>query len=386
MIYNFDELPDRRGTESMKWNRFPADVLPLWVADMDFVSPEPVIRALHERIDHGVFGYASDLPGLREAIVAHLSTSYDWQIQPDDIVFLPGVVPGFNLAARAFVGPADGLLIQTPVYSPFFGAARNVDGLLQEMELTCQPDGFYSVDRDAFATAITDQTRMFLMCNPHNPVGRVFTRPELETMAAICLRHNLIICSDEIHCDLVYPGHAHLPVAALSPEVAQRTITLMAPSKTFNIAGLSCSFAVIQNAELRKQFTSAQKGLVHGVNLLGLVAARAAYQEGQEWLAQLLAYLKGNRDWLYAYVQEHLPGVRMGLPEGTYLAWLNCREAGIEGRPCDFFMENARVALGDGAAFGRGGGGFVRLNFGCPRSMLVEALERMRKALEALHS
>lgn len=203
-------------------------------------------------------------------------------------------------------------------------------------------------------------------------------------MAEICLRHDLIICSDEIHCDLVYPGHAHLPIAALSPEVAQRSITLMAPSKTYNIAGLSCSFAVIQNAELRRQFSMAEKGLVHGVNVLGLVAARAAYQEGQEWLAQVLAYLEGNRDWLYAFVLEHLPGVRMSRPEGTYLAWLDCREAGIDGKPCDFFLEKARVALGDGAAFGRGGEGFVRLNFGCPRSILVEALERMRKALEDL--
>ena len=382
MIYNFDVLPDRRSTESMKWNRFPEDVLPMWVADMDFVSPEPVIRALQERIAHGVFGYPGDPPGLREAIIGYLSDSYGWQVKPEDIVFLPGVVTGFNLAAQAFTGPGGGVLIQTPVYMPFLGVARNAGGTLQEMELTRQPDGRYTVDWDAFENAFTDQTRMFLLCNPHNPVGRVYTRPELETMAEICLRRGALICSDEIHCDLVYPGHPHLPIAALSPEVAQRTITLMAPSKTFNIAGLSCSFAVIQNAELRSQFSKSGKGLVHGTNLLGLVAAQAAYQEGWDWLEQLLAYLDGNRKLLYQYVNDQLPGVRMALPEGTYLAWLDCRGAGINGRPYDFFLENARVAVGDGAAFGRGGEGFVRLNFGCPRPMLIEALERMRKSLE----
>jgi len=384
MIYNFDELPDRKNTESIKWNYFPEDVLPMWVADMDFQSPEPVIRALQERVAHGVFGYAGDLPGLRDAIVDYLFRLYNWEIQGEDIVFLPGVVTGFNLAARAFTTSGGGILMQTPVYMPFFKVAGYVGGLQQEMELSKDSEGFYTVDSQVFERTITGQTQMFLMSNPHNPVGRVFTRAELETMAEICLRHDLIICSDEIHCDLVYRGHPHIPIAALSSEVAQRTITLMAPSKSFNIAGLVCSFAIIQNPALRKQFCEAEKDLVHGVNLLGLVAARAVYLEGQEWLSQVLDYLEKNRDFAYTYVNERLPGVRMARPEGTYLAWLDCRAAGIDGNPCSFFMENARVALNDGAMFGKGGEGFVRLNFGCPRSMLVEALDRMRMSLEKL--
>jgi cystathionine beta-lyase len=381
--YNFDELPDRKSSESIKWHYFPEDVLPMWVADMDFVSPEPVVRALQERVAQGVFGYAGDLPGLREAIVERLERLYHWEVLPQDLVFIPGVVTGFNLAAHAFTDEGEGVLIQPPVYMPFLDVGKNVRGKCQEVQLTDNANGYYRVDWDAFERAITPETRMFLLCNPHNPVGRVYTRAELERMAEICLRRGLVVCSDEIHCDLVFSGHQHVPIASISPEIAQNTITLMAPSKTYNIAGLSCSFAVIQNPELRKRYTQAEQGLVHGVNLLGLVAARAAYAEGQEWLDQLLAYLEGNRDFLCSFVAERLPGVKMFCPEATYLAWLDCREAGIEGKPSDFFLKNARVAMNDGAAFGSGGEGFVRLNFGCPRPMLVEALERMEAALRA---
>jgi cystathionine beta-lyase len=382
MIYNFDELPDRKRTESFKWCHYDPDVLPMWVADMDFVSPEPVVRALQERVAHGVFGYPEDLPGLRDVIVARMETLYGWQIKPDDLVFIPGVVTGLNMAAQALVQAGDGLLVQPPVYMPFLSTARNAGGLPQEAMLTSRPDGFYSVDWDAFEATITEQTRLFLLCNPHNPVGRVFTRQELECMADICLRHKVVICSDEIHCDLVFSGHRHIPIASLSPEIAQNTITLMAPSKTFNIAGLGCSIAIIPNPDLRKRFQKAGKGLVHFVNLFGLVAGKAAYEYGQEWLDQVLVYLQGNRDFLHWFVNEHLPGVKMFCPEGTYLAWLDCRETGIQGKPCEFFMEKARVAVNDGEAFGRGGEGFVRLNFGCPRPMLVESLERMKCALE----
>jgi cystathionine beta-lyase len=381
--YNFDELPDRKSSESIKWHYFPEDVLPMWVADMDFVSPEPVVRALQERVAQGVFGYAGDLPGLREAIVERLGRLYHWEVLPQDLVFIPGVVTGFNLAAHAFTDEGEGVLIQPPVYMPFLDVGKNVRGKCQEVQLTDNANGYYRVDWDAFERAITPETRMFLLCNPHNPVGRVYTRAELERMAEICLRRGLVVCSDEIHCDLVFSGHQHVPIASISPEIAQNTITLMAPSKTYNIAGLSCSFAVIQNPELRKRYTQAEQGLVHGVNLLGLVAARAAYAEGQEWLDQLLAYLEGNRDFLCSFVAARLPGVKMFCPEATYLAWLDCREAGIEGKPSDFFLKNARVAMNDGAAFGSGGEGFVRLNFGCPRPMLVEALERMEAALRA---
>jgi cysteine-S-conjugate beta-lyase len=382
MIYNFDQLPDRRSTECAKWHFFEEDVLPMWVADMDFVSPEPVIRALHDRVSHGVFGYPGELPGLRETIVGYLANRFQWHIQAEDIVFVPGVVTGFNMAAHAFTEPGDGVLIQTPVYMPFLGTAGHVQGIRQEMELSMGADGTYFIDWDRFEASFTEKTRMFLLCSPHNPVGRVWRRDELERMAEACLRNNTLICSDEIHSDLVFTGHPHTPMACLSPEIAQNTITLMAPSKTFNIAGLSCSFAVIQNPALRRQYQKGNMGLVHGVNLLGLVAAKAAYEEGHEWLEQLMAYLEGSRDWMYQYVQNELPGVRMVCPEGTYLAWFDCREAGIGERPGDFFLKNGRVAFNEGAMFGKGGEGFVRLNFGCPRPMLEEALHRMKKALE----
>lgn len=380
MIYNFDALPDRKKSESIKWNYYDEDVLPMWVADMDFVSPEPVIRALQERTAHGVFGYAGEIDGLRESIVERLASRYQWQVTPEDLVLVPGVVTGINMAAHALVG-SEGLLIQTPVYMPFLSVHRNTGGIRQDAALVRGADGNYHIDWDVFESTITDQTRMFLMSNPHNPVGRVFTREELQRMAEICLRHGLVICSDEIHCDLVFSGHKHVPVASLDEAVAQQTITLMAPSKTFNIAGLACSFAVIQNPELRARFEKGQLGMVHGVNLLGLVAARAAYTEGQEWLDQLLAYLEGNRDALYRFVSEEMPGVSMSCPEGTYLAWLDFRGAGVEKKAGGYFLEKARVGMVDGEAFGSEGEGFARLNFGCPRSMLMEALEKIKQAL-----
>jgi len=382
MVYDFDVLLDRRNSDSIKWNHFEAGVLPMWVADMDFVSPEPVVRALQERVAHGVFGYTGDLPGLREIIVERIEEKYHWNILPEEIVFMPGVVIGMNMAGHAFVNRGEGVIIHTPVYGPFLNMPVVVGGQRQVMELTRGHDGSYSIDWDYFEEIISVHSRMFLMCSPHNPVGRVWTRAELERIAEICARHDLLICSDEIHCDLVYSGQSHIPIASLSKEISQRTITLMAPSKTYNIAGLSCSFAIIQNPELRKQFSKGEKGLVHGVNLLGLVAARAAYQEGQEWLDQLLVYLQGNRDLLYQLVLTQMPGISMTIPQGTYLAWMDCKSACIDGNPGEFFLKKARVALGDGNGFGKGGAGFVRLNFGCPRSMLQEALERMKAALD----
>lgn len=383
MRYNFDALPDRRANESWKWHAFPEDVLPMWIADMDFVSPEPVIRALRERVEHGVFGYPMEMPELRQVIVNRLTDLYQWAVQPEDILFLPGVIQGFNLACQAFAAPAGGVLVMPPIYPPILQAPERTETLRQEVALIQCTDGSYAIDWDRFETAITDQTRLFILCNPHNPVGRVYRRDELERMAEICLRRNVIICSDEIHCDLIYRGYRHLPIASLDPEIALHTITLMAPSKTFNIPGLHCSFAIIPNPELRQQYQNAAKGLVGGVNLMGMVAMLAAYSNGQEWLEQVLLYLEGNRDFLFDYLIRELPEIRMAKPEGTYLAWLDCRQTGIEGNCSRFFLEKAKVALEDGLRFGREGKGFVRLNFGCPRSMLAEALERMKAALSA---
>ncbi|MBN2149482.1 MAG: PatB family C-S lyase [Anaerolineales bacterium] len=387
MVYDFDQVIERRNTDSIKWLRYDPDVLPLWVADMDFTAPEAVIQALQERVAHGIFGYPpvfglpNELAELRGVLIDRLQRLYGWQVQAEELLFLPGVVTGFNLVCHALADAQGGVLVQTPVYPPFLNVAQNSGMLHQENMWLRVADGSYSIDWDSFESSITDQTRIFILCNPHNPVGRVFRRQELERIAEICLRRGVLICSDEIHCDLVFKGHPHIPVASLAPEIAQNTVTLMAPSKTFNIAGLQCSFAVIQNAELRERIRHAGGGLVGWVNVMGLVAGLAAYRDGQEWLDQLLIYLEANRDFLCQFVAERLPGVQMGSPEGTYLGWLDCRQAGMEGNPYDFFLKQARVALNNGVAFGSGGDGFVRLNFGCPRATLREALERMEKAL-----
>jgi cystathionine beta-lyase len=369
-------------------------VLPLWVADMDFASPAPVIRALRERVEHSVFGYGIEPPELREVIVARLQRLYGWAVSPEAIVFIPGVIAGFNLACGAVatsgggVPPYGGVLVQTPVYPPILTAPSNAGLTRGEMELTRQADGRYVVDLDLMAATISDRTNAFILCNPHNPVGRVFTRAELLQMAGLCLsripargQRGLVIVSDEIHCDLVFSGHHHLPIASLAPEIAGRTITLMAPSKTFNVAGLGCAFAVIPDPELRRQFNAARRGLVPEVNVMGFVAALAAYRDGGPWLAECLRYLEANRDFLTRHIAAHLPGIAMSPLEGTYLAWLDCRQAGIPGNPAHFFLEQARVALSDGPTFGSGGAGFVRLNFGCPRATLEEALERMAGAM-----
>jgi len=381
MAYDFDRVIDRRGSDSVKWRCYDSDVLPLWVADMDFPSPEPVIRALRERVEHGIFGYGIEPPELREVIVERLQRLYGWQVSPNALVFLPGVVVGFNLASHAFASPGDGVLVQTPVYPPILHAWRQAGLISQQATLTRLPDGRYEIDFDAFERAISERTRLFILCNPHNPVGRVFRRDELQRLAEICLRHDVLICSDEIHGDLIFSGQQHLPIASLAPEIADRTITLLAPSKTYNIAGLQAAYAVIPNAELRQRYVAANAGLVGHPGVLAYTAALAAYRSGQPWLDEALRYLEGNRDWLYDYIRHELPTLTMAQPEGTYLAWLDCRQAGIQGNPHEFFLEQARVALNDGASFGPGGEGFVRLNFGCPRSTLEEAARRMKEAL-----
>jgi cystathionine beta-lyase len=381
MTFDFDRVIDRRSFDCVKWGKYPPDVVPLWIADMDFRSPEAVVQALRERVEHGVYGYGQEPAGLRTLLVERLERLYGWRVTPESLVFMTGVMAGYNLATRTATNPGDGVLIQTPIYYPILDAPRFAQCTMDGVELMRLPSGRYEIDFAAFEAAITPRTRIFILCNPHNPVGRVFLRSELERMAEICLRHDLIICADEIHCDLVFQGHQHIPIASLAPEIAQRTITLMAPTKTFNVAGLQCAMAIVENPELRRQFQVARAGLVADANIMGYTATLAAYRDGQPWLDALLAYLEANRDWLFDQIHSQLPGITMGRPEGTYLAWLDCRGAGLAEAPHNFFLEWARVGLNNGAAFGRGGEGFVRLNFGCPRSTLEDALERMRCAL-----
>ncbi|HTP07268.1 MAG TPA: MalY/PatB family protein [Anaerolineae bacterium] len=387
MADNFDQILQRRTTESAKWRVYPEDVLPLWVADMDFMSPEPVLRALRAAVDHGVFGYprglhgeGPELPEYADVIVARLRERYAWTIEPQDILFLPGIVVGLNVMGNMFHTQGGSMVVQPPVYTPILTAPDTATLTRREAPLVRQSDGTYAVAWDQFTAAFQADTRAFILCNPHNPVGRVFRRDELERMAEICLSRNVLICSDEIHGDLIYRGQQHLPIASLDPTIAQHTITFIAPSKTFNMPGLQASIAIIQNAELRQRFQAARQSLVHGINLLGLVAMHAAYSEGQAWLDQLLMYLEANRDFLYDFVNNELPGHNMAKPEGTYLAWIDCRGAQLE-NPYEFFLNQAKVALSDGAIFGTEGQGFVRMNFGCPRATLEEALQRMKQAL-----
>jgi len=284
---------------------------------------------------------------------------------------------------QIFAGPGDGVLVQPPVYSHFI-----TDPVLRGRALIDPPlvkkGDTYEIDFDAFEKAITPRTRIYVLSNPHNPVGRVFRKDELERLADICIGHDVLICADEIHCDLLYPGHGHVPIASLSSEAADRTITFMSPSKTFNLAGLSCSFAVIKNPILREAWVRGSQGLIPFVNIMGLTAAMAGFEDGQEWLDQCLLYLRGNRDFLSDYLRENLPTLSMTRMEGTYLAWLDCRQSGIPGNPFHFFLKRARVALNNGVECGRGGEGFVRLNFACPRKTLAHALGRMKEALGRL--
>jgi cystathionine beta-lyase len=385
MGYDFDTVVDRRASDSAKWHFYSEDVLPMWVADMDFRSPEPILRAMHERVDHGVFGYGGLTNQLREVLVERMARLYNWQVQPEAIVSLPGLVCGLNVVSRAIGERGDGVLVSAPVYPPFLSAPVNQERELQSALLAKgERNGnlYYDVDYERFEAAVRPNTRLFILCNPHNPIGRAYSPAELSQMAEICLRHDLVICSDEIHCDLLLGGATHTPLAALSPELADRTITLMAPSKTFNVPGLGCSMAIIPSADLRKKVQKAASGIVPHVNLMGYAAAVAAYSECEDWLTELRAYLTGNRDLVVNYIREQMPQLRTTAPEATYLAWIDCRESGIEGNPQKFFLERAKVALNDGAVFGEGGEGFVRLNFGCPRSLLEQGLAAMRTALQ----
>ena len=383
MTFDFDRVHDRRSSDSNKWRKFPADVLPLWVADMDFPSPPAVVQALRARVDHGFFGYLMEKPELHEVVAERLAKRYGWRVSPDAVMPLPGVIAGFNLALRALTSPGDGLVVQTPIYPPILRAAGNHGLVRRDHPLIRAADGRYAVDVETFERAVSAPTRAFLLCNPHNPVGRVFEPTELEAMAAACTRHDVWIVADEIHCEVLLDGRRHVPVATLAPEIEARTVTFMAPSKTFNLPGLKCAVAIVPNAALRERLTAAVNDLVPKINVLGHAAAVAAYRDADDWLGALLAYLAANRDFLVAEIRRRLPGVTVTPAEATYLAWLDCRgaRAAVGDDPYTFFLERARVALNDGRLFGPGGEGFVRLNFGCPRARLAEAVDRMARAL-----
>ena len=380
MSTDLDTLFDRTGTGSTKWSRYPDDVLPMWVADMDFAAPAAVIERLQTRLAHPVLGYSVPSNELRQVLVDYLRKHYDWHVQAQDIVVLPGVVPGVNMALRGLVAEGAGVVVHTPNYPPLREAASHWKMRSIEVPLTANVEGKWACDPKSLQQALSESSA-FLLSNPHNPVGKTYSREELEGIAEVCVARDVLIISDEIHADLQFDGRRHVPIASLAPDVAQRTITLMSASKTYNVAGLKTAFAVIQNAELRARFDASRVGMVDSVNPLGMEATHAAYAQPDDWLEALKAYLQGNRDYLVETVRTRLPGVVVHAPQSTYLAWLDCSALGLE-NPHRFFLQEARVGLSAGTDFGDGLEQFVRLNFGCPRSLLVEGLARIERSLK----
>jgi cysteine-S-conjugate beta-lyase len=386
MPFDFDTPLERRGTGSAKWELYAEDVLPMWVADMDFRSPEPVIQALQERAAHGSFGYTKTPLRLKELICERVERLYGWQITPADILVKPGLVSAINVLARAYGAPGDEVLTLTPAYPPFLSAPASQQRVCTTVELTPQINGTtfsYTLDHERLAAGFTPRTRLLLLSLPHNPIGQSFATADLQRIGELCAAHDTVICSDEIHCDLMLGEARHTPFAVAAPEFADRCVTLMAPSKTFNLPGLGCSFVIVTNPDLRARIEQAAAGIVPHVNAFGIAGTLAAYEHGEPWLTALRTYLTANRDAYLVFLAAHMPQLRTTMPESTYLAWIDCRDAGIEGNPYKFFLEHAKVALSDGMHFGPGGEGFVRLNFGCPRAQLIEALERMQAALKA---
>lgn len=380
MAENFNDRIDRLHSDSVKWNVYGEDVLPMWVADMDFLSPPAVIEALQRRVKHGVFGYAMQPPHLDDAVMRWAQQHYHLSLTKEEFLYVPGVVTGINLAARALLKPGEGILYQPPIYPPFFEVAENGGFIDNPVDLVENEAGQYTFSVEDLYRNILPDTRMFLLCNPHNPVGRVFTRGELEQIVAFCKQNDLFICSDEIHCDLIYPPAQHIPIISLGQNVEERTVMLFAPSKTFNIAGLGFSVMVVKDPHLMQTVKRKLQGILPHPDLLAAQAADAAYQHGEEWLREMTVYLQENRDYLAGFLASEMPDIKMNKPEGTFLAWLDCRSLPFGDDPYSFFLKNARVALNNGADFGSAGKGFVRLNFACPRSILEEGLQKMAKA------
>jgi cysteine-S-conjugate beta-lyase len=372
---DFDTPIDRTGTASFKWDVYGPDALPLWVADMDFASPPPVVAALEARARHGVFGYALAPERMFAALGDFSERRYGWRIERDWVVWLPGVVTGVSLACRAFARPGEAVMLVTPAYPPFLEELPGQGFRLVTVPAT--PETGWRLPLDGMEAAVTPDTRVFVLCSPHNPFGRVWRRDELDAVVDFCRRHDLVLLSDEIHCDLILDDLTHAPTATLAGDTASRTLTFMSPSKTFNLPGLNFAFAVIPDPELRRRYEATAEGLLPFPGCFALEAAEAAYREGGPWLDELLAYLRANRDRIERFVAEELPGVEATHAEATYLAWLDARGLGFAD-PARVFR-HAGVALSDGADFGAPG--WLRLNFACPRVTLDAALERMRRAV-----
>lgn len=386
----FDEIVERRNTSSLKWDytgvRFGrADVLPMWVADMDFKSPAPVIEAIKRRAEHGVYGYTGASERLCDAIAGWMKRRHDWTTDTGWIVHSPGVVTSVIVSVLAFTNEGDKVLIQTPVYYPFFSSIKD-----NKRQLVTNPlkdnNGYYEIDFEDLEKKLSDGVKMMIFCSPHNPIGRVWKSDELYRVSELCTKYNVLLVSDEIHSDLVFKGYKHIPIASLSEETASNTITLISPTKTFNLAGLSESVAIIPDSGIRSRFrTTLERTGAGMLNIFGLTASEAAYTECEGWLSDLLLYLEDNLNVLTSYFENNIPGIKVIRPEATYLAWLDCRNIPLpEGKLKEFFTFKAGVALNDGVTFGKEGSGFMRINFACPRTLLQEGLEKIENAVSRL--
>lgn len=378
--YNFDTCPDRSGYGSLKWDKYPnRDVLPLWVADMDFLSAPEIVAGLQARLDHGIFGYTVPHSGPTQAVLDYLQRAHSYRARASWLNFLPGLVPAINLCCHAFTQPGESVMTATPVYPPFLSAPDYAGRELIKVPL-CLENEQWTLDFEAMEAAIQPHTRIFVLCSPHNPVGRVYTRAELTRLAEFCERHDLVLISDEIHCDLVFDESApHIVTATLSEKIAARTVTLMAPSKTYNLPGLACAFSVIENQQLRLQFQKTIRGIITEVNCFGYAGCEAAYNHGEPWRQQLLQYLRANYQLTQQFIQQQLPEITFRPMQATYLAWFDVHQLELE-HPTAFFEQHG-VGLSDGTPFD--GPQHVRLNFGCPRSRLLEGLEKMERAIRA---
>ncbi|ULB33381.1 MULTISPECIES: MalY/PatB family protein [Proteiniphilum] len=388
MQYNFDEVIDRSSTDSVKLEKMKAifgrdDLIPLWVADMDFRSPPAITNALIKRVEHGIFGYTLPSDAYTASIVSWLSRRHDWRVAEEDINFIPGVVKGFAFAIDEFTSKGDKIIIQPPVYHPF----RLVTQAL-EREVVNNPlildDGGYRMDFDGLRKIVSENScKMFILCNPHNPGGRVWTPDELYELSELCYSNNILVVSDEIHSDMALPGYRHTPFATVSDMAADNSITLMAPSKTFNIAGIVSSFAVITNKTIRQRYLAyLQPRELHQGTLFAYTATRVAYDECEDWLDQMIRYVQGNVNFVISYLSEFIPQIKVIKPEASFLVWLDCRSLQLpQHELVKLFVDKAQLALNDGSIFGPGGEGFMRLNVGTSRKVLERALNNLKNAL-----
>ena len=389
-MWNFDRPVKREDTDCIKYDLREEifgmkNIIPMWVADMDFLTPDFIVESLHKRLDHEIYGYSFRSPEYYQSIIKWIKIRHNWTVEREWISFSPGIVPALNFCTLAFSQPGDSIVVQPPVYFPFFTAVESHGRNLIYNRLT-ESEGEWSMDFNSLVSGINDKTKMIIISNPHNPVGRVWTPEELNILGDICLKHNILIISDEIHCDLVLPGFIHTPVASLSEKIAEITITLIAPSKTFNLAGLSTSSVIISNPALRKTFNKIVDNLHIGSgNIFGNTASIAAYTHGYEWLDALLDYIDHNVEFVKDYCNEMIPEIIPVSPEATYMIWLDCRKFGMNGKELqNFFVTKADVGMNEGSTFGPGGEGFMRMNLGTTHQTVMKAMEQIEKAVSTL--